>query len=352
MEGILFNEDCLSCGLFLALDGVATAYGRHAFDTLAPIVRRAFSAFVGLWFAYQLVFNGLYRGELSFQTLIPKLCLFALLHAGLASSEFYWSYFYEPMRLTTSEIAQLVVSRPSGEIADPTFTGLLKIVEEQVRRVIALAWAVVTDTGVFTLHLAIGGLALMIPYLFVWGIFLAFMLEGVFKLLAVTVLAPLAIVAAGFGPTRGFAVSALRISIGGALTVICASVAMGFTVAILRFYTAPPIIPVDAAGQIKVSAADFVFGPGYLAILLLGFISILFHLKAATLAATISGAIDSAGAASTVLGTGMALVSAAKSAGMAPLARYGRKAWDKADTAAGTAPRNLLERFTHRSQSK
>jgi hypothetical protein len=352
MQGIAFNQDCLSCGLFVALDGVATGYGRQAFETLAPIVRQIFSAFVGLWFAYQLVFKGLYRGELSVQTLLPKLCLFALLQSALAGSGLYWSYIYEPVRLTTSEVAQLVVAPASGAIADPSLTGLLKVVEDQVKRVVNLSWAIVTDTGVFTLHLAIGGIALMIPYLFVWGIFLAFMLEGLFKLLAVTVLAPLAIVAAGFEPTRGFTISAARIVIGGALTVICASIAMGFTVAVLRYYTAPPIIPIDADGNIAVRAAEFVFGDKYLAILLLGFISILFHLKAASLAASISGAIDGPGAASAVVGSGMSLLNAAKSAGLAPLARYGRKAWDKADSAVAPAPRNLLQRFTRRPSNQ
>src|SRR5262249_24666125 len=105
----------------------------------------------------------------------------------------------------------------------------------------------------------------------------------------------------GFAPTRSFTVSAVRVLLGGALTVVFASVAMGFTVAILRYYTEPGIIPRNADGTFAMGAGAFVFSPQYLALFILGFISILFHLKAATLAANISGALDTPGAAAAVV---------------------------------------------------
>ena len=353
MKGITIDWSCVSCGIFTALDNLSMRYGREVFDALAPSVRQAFGAFIGLWFAFQLLYKGLYRGELQMQQFVAKIALFATLHVALMSSDLYWEFVYLPVKETTSSLSQLAVMPAGGEIADPSYAGLLRVVEQQVRRVFDLGYALLRDAGMTELHLGVAGLLLTVPYLFVFCIFLAFLLEGIFKLLAVTVLAPLAIVSIGFDATRGFAISAARVLLGGALTVIFAAVAMGFTVAVLRYYTTPEVIPVDAAGKIAVRAASFVFSPAYLALFVLGFISVLFHLKAATLAANISGAHDGPGAAATVVGAGMALLGTAKAVAMAPARRYGGKLWDKADEYAGEGvrrlgqgARNLIDRIT------
>lgn len=327
------------------------SYGREVFTALLPGTRSAFASFIGVWFAYQLLYKGLFRGELSFQTLLPKLALFFFLHGCLYTADFYWDYVYLPLKETTVSVAQVVVQPATAAgVSDRTIPGLLKIVEDQVGIIIWLAHALISDAG-WSAHLVIGALVLMIPYLFVWGVFLAFMLEGVFKLLAMTVLAPLAIVAAAFEPTRGFAVSAGRVLLGGALTVVFAAVAMGFTVAVLRHYVSPEVLPYVQEGNrfvLTKKAEVFVFGKTYFAIFVLGFVSILFHLKASTLASNISGAMDGPGAAAAVVGSGMALLGAAKGAAIGPARRYGGKALGRIDSATAAAPRQLLERFTRR----
>jgi hypothetical protein len=58
--------------------------------------------------------------------------------------------------------------------------------------------------------------------------------------------------------------------------------------------------------------------------ILLGFVSVLFHLKAATLAANISGASDGPGAAATVVAGGLAAVAAAKGAALWSAGKAGR----------------------------
>lgn len=172
------------------------------------------------------------------------------------------------------------------------------------------------------------GAILAIPYLFVLGIFLAFMLEGMFKLLAVTAIAPLVIVAAAFKNTQGFAVSAFRVVLNGVLTVIFAAVAMGFTIAIMRNYSMVEGIPLDPSGNFTSSIGDItaadprakgIFWP----LFILGFISVLLHLKAATLASNISGASDGPGAAAAVVGAGMATVAWAKKTAAVPLKNLG-----------------------------
>lgn len=326
---------CYTCGIFSQLDQLATTYGQDVFNALAPSVREAFSAFLGLYFAWQFLFRCLYRADLTVQQVVPKLFLFCVVDLALKGSGLYWDFFYTPVRETMSGLAQIMVV-PAGadNITDTSIAGLLHTVETQVRRVINLGIGMMEDGGITHLAEVVTGIILCIPYVFVWGIFMAFMLEGIFKLLAITALAPLAIVAAAFDTTRGFAISAFRMVLNGVLTVVFAAVAMGFTISILRSYTALPNL-LDANGNLIGKAGDFYDNGNYWAIFLLGFISILFHLKAATLAANISGASDGPGAAAAVVGAGMATLAWAKGAATSPLRRYGGKLWDKADAAIG-----------------
>lgn len=344
-------SSCITCGIFTELDNLSIHYGREVFEALAPNVRVAFSSFVGLWFAFQLLYKGLFRGELTFKELVPQALLFVAVDVALRGSGFYWDFFYTPVRETMSGLAQLVVVPAGGEVADKSIPGLLQVVETQMRRVITIGTAMIKDAGMTQIGLMVGGLILMLPYLFVWCVFMAFMLEGMFKLLAITALAPLAIALAAFGPTRGFSIAALRVVTNGALTVVFAGVAMGFTVAVVRYYIAMPGVPLDAKGKIALAAGDFVFGPAYLAIFILGFISILFHLKAATLAANISGASDGPGAAATVVGAGMAMLAYAKRASMAPASWAGQKAAASAGGQVSERTRRLMDSFAHSSVS-
>jgi hypothetical protein len=104
---------------------------------------------------------------------------------------------------------------------------------------------------------------------------------------------------------------------------------MGFTVSIMQ-QTFNTDIPIGADG-INRDVAKWVFSDGYWLTLILGFISVLFHLKAATLASNISGASDGPGAAAAVVGAGMAALGALKGAGF----YAGKKALEGARGTAG-----------------
>lgn len=342
---------CITCGIFTELDNLSMRYGREAFEALAPNVRVAFSSFIGLWFAFQLLYKGLFRGELTFKELVPQALLFVAVDVALRGSGFYWDFFYTPIRESMSGIAQMVVVPAGGEVADKSIPGLLSVVEDQILRVLEIGKAMIRDAGMTGLGLIVGALILILPYLFVWCVFMAFMLEGMFKLLAITALAPLALALAAFGPTRGFSIAALRVVINGALTVIFAAVAMGFTIAVVRYYTALPDVPLSASGEIALDANKFLFSKAYLAVFILGLVSILFHLKAATLAANISGASDGPGAAATVVGAGMAMLAYAKRASMVPASWAGQKAAAWAGGQVSERTRRLMDSFAHSSVS-
>src|SRR5216683_1386331 len=306
--------DCVSCAIFEKFDALAQAYGRQAFDVLAPSTHLAFNAFVGVWIAWVLVIDGAIMGRLSFSKLFPSVAVFTLCGILLAGVDLYWEWFYQPLYHAMNDIAVSLISPDStGGAKSSDISGMLGIVENEVLRAFAVAKAVMRDGGITNLYVLVAGVVLAVPYVFVWGIFLAFVVEGIFKLLAVTAVAPLLIAAAAFKPSRGFAVAGFRIVLGGVLTVIFAAVAMGFTLSVMRFFLDQ--VPMNADG-FTAAIGNWVLGPEYWGMFLLGFVSVLFHLKAATLAANISGASDGPGAAAAVVGAGMTGIAALKGAAM------------------------------------
>jgi hypothetical protein len=306
-------NDCVTCDIFAQLNQLADSYGRQAFGLLAPSTRLAFNAFVGVWLAWILVVNGVVLGNLRFGEVFPRIAIFSLCGLLLTAVDFYWDWFYQPTYDAMNGIAVSLVAGDTTGVEVTDLPGMLAAVETQILQVMVVVKAVIRDAGITSLWLLAAGVVMAIPYVFVWGIFLAFVLEGIFKLLAVTAVSPLLIAAAAFRPSRGFAISGFRIILGGVLTVVFAAVAMGFTLHVMRFFIGQ--IPMGPDG-FAIDIQDWVMSDKYFGILILGFVSVLFHLKAATLAANISGASDGPGAAAAVVAGGMTALATLKGVGV------------------------------------
>jgi hypothetical protein len=302
-------DGCLTCDMFDQFDQLAQGYGRDAFEVIAPAAKLAFNAYVGVWIAWVLIFQGMIRAELSIQILVPRILTITLCSIALNGVDLYWDWVYQPTYDAMNQLATSLVVKSSTGIDVRSLSGMLGSVEERifnVLKIVALLWK---DGGLTNIGMIFAAVILSLPYLFVWGIFMAFVLEGVFKLLAITSVAPLLIVAAAFPPTRGFATSGMRIVLGGVLTVIFAAVAMGFTLSVLdTFINKLPM----TGGSFTGDTAKWVQSKEYWAAIILGFVSVLFHLKAATLASNISGASDGPGAAAAVVAGGMSAFVAVK----------------------------------------
>jgi hypothetical protein len=302
-------DGCLTCDMFNQFDQLAQGYGRDAFDVIAPAAKLAFNAYVGAWVAWVLIYNGIIRADLNVQTLVPRILTITVCSIALNGVDLYWDWIYQPIYDAMNQLATSLVVKSSTGIDVRTLAGMLGSVETRILNVLGLCVTIWNDGGLTALGLIIAALVLSLPYLFVWGIFMAFVLEGVFKLLAITAVAPLLIVAAAFPATRGFAISGMRVVLGGVLTVIFAAVAMGFTLSVLdTFMNTLPM----TGGSFNQGAAAFVKSKEYWAAFILGFVSVLFHLKATTLAANISGASDGPGAAAAVVAGGMSAFAAVK----------------------------------------
>ncbi|MDB5406361.1 MAG: hypothetical protein JWL84_1273 [Rhodospirillales bacterium] len=212
--------DCITCGMFNQFDQLAQGYGRDAFGVIAPAARLVFNAYVGVWVAWVLIYNAMIRGDLNIQMVVPRIMTIALCDVALNGVDLYWDWLYQPAYDAMNQLATALVVKSSTGIDVRTLAGMLGEVEHRILQVLGICKTMWDDGGLTALGLIIAAAILALPYVFVWGIFMAFVLEGVFKLLAITAIAPLLIVAAGFPATRGFAISGARVVLGGILTVV------------------------------------------------------------------------------------------------------------------------------------
>ena len=299
----------ISVDLYGRLDALSETYALKAFNVLAPQTAKLFGVFIAVWLVWQLGVNLSMKGEFDRTAFFKTLIGFLLIQTFLQTSGYYWDYFYIPVKETTVKLAQAVVSC-SGHVHGQDIRGLLETVEKELGHIFKLQKMISKDTSFYQPHLILGGLILIIPYVFVWGLFLAYTLEGIFKLMAITTLAPLFIASSGFSSTRSFTTAAAKTVLGGCLTVIFAGVAMGFTISVLKHYMGS--VPMNADGM-TMNAGEWIYGIDYWALFLIGFTSILFHLKASSLASNISGTSDGPTAAALVTGAAMSAAGYAKS---------------------------------------
>lgn len=83
--------------------------------------------------------------------------------------------------------------------------------------------------NVLDLGKAILAVILATPFVFVAGIFIAFLAQTLFYVAAVCAVSPLLIAGMMFGPIRSMLFASLRFAMGGGLTLIIAAIAMGVT---------------------------------------------------------------------------------------------------------------------------
>ena len=239
---------------------------------------------------------------------------------------------------------------------------LASLIERQMLDVINLFGQIAYGEGTFIGPAIVARVVMCIigilPFLFVLGIFAAFMAEAMFKYVAMATAAPILVALFPVKFFRPFSSAGIRILIGAFFTIIFATGAMGFTmVAVDNFQNGikqklalatqasqdidsvrfryhcnkymswtDQIIPSSEQWEILfggISPGDLqppipeavckdtierakkgswiVFDPAFLMLIVIGFLSVLLHLSAKTLASNISGANDGPGPAAAVV---------------------------------------------------
>lgn len=379
---------------FNELYQIKYAFSTGVFSTLAPsmlnLLRTGATLYITLIF-FSMIFQpekGKERAEgLKVSIACFVLAIILLSQTGKTSNvlEVFWAI--EDMSLAISieilkklpeftgtgalpyplEIEQATIM-VGGESVVNGYSVLASLIEHQMLSVLKLFADIAYGDGSFLgpaivvrVIMAIIG---MLPFLFVLGIFAAFMAEAMFKYVAMSTAAPILITLFPVKFFRPFSTAGIRILIGAFFTLIFAAGAMGFTLIAVdnfkgninnqllagvaasksydsirfRFHCGkymgwwdavktPAEILELMGGDLSVTDLDppiseevckdtieraeqgswIVFDPAFLMLIVIGFLSVLLHLSAKTLASNISGANDGPGpAAAVVMGAKMA----------------------------------------------
>src|SRR3546814_11157594 len=97
---------CVTCEMFQQFEAGANGYALEAFEALAPWVRNACTAFVGVWIAFHLGWRGVLEGNLRLAETMGTAAVFAAVATVLQGSIFYWEWVYLPGRQVMSEIGR------------------------------------------------------------------------------------------------------------------------------------------------------------------------------------------------------------------------------------------------------
>lgn len=376
-------NSCLFCGMFSELfaQGFGTGNGgfaRLAFDALlspANALARIAATFLVVWTMLQFM---LYE-DASREVLKRSLKLVGILiGVGFFYSVGGGNWLFETVIIGMQKIGlgaadkvvkagmQACTATTTGAAGGGgTYEGLwagVECVAFSPLRLAAENWAKLSGpVGIVTgLGDWLAWLILAAPYMFVLGVFGAFLVQSMFYFLAVAGAAPIILLFVVFDSTRGIVWSALKLLLTGALTIVFAGMAMGFTGFVLNKYagnvasfqayttatsfdqcfnnevkaiekqggnaffdtwkndnTISKITKMcrDRVGQAEqtkeqleedkvCSAKHFVCTRSYWSAFLIGLISILLHLLAPRIAANLSGASDSAATAAAVVAGG------------------------------------------------
>ncbi len=292
---------CTSCGIYQELETISETYARASFEALAPAYLKLFLVFSAVLVLWKIGIEGVLNRTLNPAELFKLVITILMVNTFLTHSAYYFDWFYAPLKEITLKTTQVMI-RSVGRVGGEDILALLATVEQEIDHVFQLASAIKLETSWYQVGNHLGVFLLMIPYVFVWGLFLAYSADLMFGLLAITALAPLFIAGYVFPLTRPYSEGAIRMTVSCCLTVIFAGVAMGFTIAILKHYIAT--IPVNSQGVMQ-GAGVWVFSKAYWSLFLIGFLSVLFHLKAAKMATSIAGAGEGSGSTGLVVGAGM-----------------------------------------------
>jgi hypothetical protein len=363
---------CYTCGFFTDLNALKDSFTKQIFTAAQPSAKKLLSSGLILYFTWQglgMVVSPSSANDRAKKMVskgIPLTVITFIFATG--GIDFIYAWMITPGEQVVLRYAALIMSTADSASAasakltndGASYAGLASLVEGQMLSFMKMIARAITQNvdgfspGTAFMN-AIAGFVLLLPYMFVLSIWGAYMVEAMFKIVAVGIIAPLLTIAFVFDGTRPFSIAGLRILLGAGLTIIFASGAMGFSMSVVaakgHIFEASMADEAglsqaaDDAFQARSSAcaalnfnqadctaaqekyaaataatkgktnAFAIFSGDYFALFVIGFASVLLHLSAKTLASNISGANDGAGpAAATVAGAKMVLAGGAMAA--------------------------------------
>ncbi len=276
---------CVSCAMLEPINQAAESYAIRLFNVLAPNALSIFQAAVACWLVWNLIHHGILKPSLNLQRFFKPLLIFSLITLLLRGHGLFWEYVYSPLHEATVSLLSTIMRASQQGHPVSNLNGLLEIVENSILNVANFCERIYGDTGWNPLP-KILGLILLLPFVFLWAIFMVFTVEYLFKLLVVSSLAPLLIIAAAFYTTRSHAFAGLKVVLQGVLTICISVIAMSIT-----------LVAVDSAihtlhlmnGDSGVVNKFMSFTGPFCSLFALGLVASFFQLKAPAIASNIIG---------------------------------------------------------------
>jgi type IV secretion system protein TrbL len=281
---------CFSCRLLDPINQTAEHYAIRVFEALAPGSLLLFQAFVGCWLVF-IIFK-LLRGSITWEEVVYPALTFTLVSTALAGHRLFWQYGYRPFYETAVQLLSAILRANHTQVQATTLQDLLGVVEVTVWEVIKFATRLQSSSGMFDIMPLLVGIVLMIPYLFLLAHFMVFTVEFLFKLLIVSALSPLWIIATGFKISRGYAIAAFKVVLQALLTICISVVLMSLLINAITEASAALHLPNGNSGELLRFGEFSLYLCGLFA---LGVTAVIFQLKSPAIAASIVGGEQGSG---------------------------------------------------------
>ncbi len=283
------------------VDNVATPYCMELFDMLGRKSSEMFTAFVGIWFLWQLIFKGILQGDLVFAEFVKKLFLFSFIAFVLPHHNWFLIWFYLPLNeVVQGLLANILQMGINGEIIASTRNGMLDAVDGVISQIINIFTVLVKGSYFMDFEAKLAGGILLIPYIILLCIFLAYVIEFIFTLLIITAISPLLFIALGFSITSGVFIGGVRVVFQEVLNLVLAVIAISLALMIVN-QTLREMTLLDGMALRK-AAIHWVFGEEYWACLISGAISCVFLVKTRVIASSMTGSIGGVGSSAALSG--------------------------------------------------
>lgn len=289
------------------LQDVCENYADAVFKELSPAILKVFLSFASILLMWKVGIEGVLRKSIDPLGLFRLLFLIAMLSGFIANPELFRKFFYLPIKEMTLNITSIVVDQVSlktqAGVTKGDVNGMLCHVDKTFATMIDTGFRFVgssyTNIGTILLGLILVGIFKLISVLFLFYIG-----DFFFGLMAMSALGPLFLACYLFPMTKGYSEAAIRSVVNSCLTVIFAGLAIGVCLALT--------VKIEM-GAASTSIAGTEHGAWrYLCV---GFLSLLFIRRAPQISASITGSADS-GSSSLMVGAAMTAASMAKGAVM------------------------------------
>lgn len=290
---------CHSCAILAPINNAAEQYAQQVFNVLAPGATTLFQSFAGCWLAYKIIRHGILKPGITIDEFLRPLLVFSLVILVLRNHQLFWEYIYTPISQTTLNLLSTIIRVSNQGQPTNNLSGMLEVVEISILRVTDFCERVYGNAGWLNPIPLIAGIILLFPFLLLWAIFMVFTIEYLFKLLIVSSLSPLFIVASAFDKTRIYSAAALKVILQGALTVCISVISISVTLHAIDSATQTFHL-VD--GNLAATNRFGFFSTQFCSLFCLGLVSVLFQLKAPAIASNIVGSQDGAGVSGFIAG--------------------------------------------------